>query len=102
VTGGAPSEWLEAVAPLLDVDVVARCPECEAEQPVGFDIQSFLLERLLNERPRLLQEIHLIASSYGWTLPDILALPRDHRRVLAAAVEDERAHAAHSGDRSRW
>ena len=86
----AAPERLDSVAPLLDVDVEARCPECDNVQLAAFDIQSFLLASLLNERAALLQDVHLLASSYGWPLHEILMLSRTERRALVAIIDEER------------
>jgi len=98
---GAAAEALDVAAPLLDLELEARCPECQLVQEVGFDVQSFLLGVLLAERPLLMQEIHLLASTYHWGLPDILALTRTTRRALVAAVDDERTRRLHAL-RSGW
>jgi hypothetical protein len=88
--GNAAAEVLEAAAPLLDLELDATCPECGAVQAVGFDIQSFLLRILLNDRPALVQDVHLLASTYHWPLASILELTRADRRALVAAVDDDR------------
>ncbi len=77
---------LEALAPLLDVELDAACAECGASQLVRFDIQSFTLQRLLDERERVLAEVHALASGYGWSLDEIVSLPRSLRRALAARL----------------
>ncbi len=77
---------LEALAPLLDVELDAACAECGASQLVRFDIQSFTLQRLLDERERLLGEVHALAGGYGWSLDEIVSLPRSLRRSLAARL----------------
>ena len=74
---------LEALAPLIDVDLDAPCTECGQPQSARFDIQSFTLQRLLDERDALLAELHTIAAGYGWSLGEILSLPRSLRRSLA-------------------
>jgi hypothetical protein len=84
------AETLEAVAPILDVDLDARCPECGTHQLAHFDVQSFLLQRLLNERERLLDEVHILAECYGWSLSEILGLARSTRRSLAQRIMDGR------------
>lgn len=77
---------LEALAPLLDVELDATCAECGASQLVRFDIQSFTLQRLLDERERLLGEVHALAGGYGWSLDEIVSLPRSLRRSLATRL----------------
>jgi hypothetical protein len=78
----ALGERLEAIAPLLDVELDARCAECAHPALARFDIQSFVLQRLLDERESVLDEVHTLASGYGWSLQDVLGLPRGLRRSL--------------------
>lgn len=73
---------LEALAPLLDVDLETTCAECSHAQPARFDVQTFVLQRLLNERDHLLAELHAIACGYGWSLTEILSLARSVRQSL--------------------
>jgi hypothetical protein len=73
---------LEALAPLLDVDLEAHCTDCGHAQLARFDIQSFVLQRLLDEREGVLGEVHALASGYGWSLHEILSLPCSLRRSL--------------------
>jgi hypothetical protein len=84
-------EALEALAPTLDVELDTVCAECGAHHPAGFDIEHYLLSALLEERPQLARDIHLLASTYGWSLSEILDLPRSQRRSLVALVEAERS-----------
>ena len=83
-------EAMEAVGPVLDVELDARCPHCEASQQVQFDIASFLLCALYRERRWLTSEVHRLATAYGWSLDEILAIPRSLRREYVALVEAER------------
>ena len=80
---------MEAIAPLINLELDAQCPECGQEQQVHFDLQHFLLSALSGERAQLMQEIHTLASNYGWSLTDILNLPRSQRRSLANLVGDD-------------
>lgn len=82
---------LEEVAPMLSVDVSARCPECSAPQQIRFDMQFYLLRALEQERIRLGREIHRIASTYQWSLDDILSLERSERRRLVQLIEADLA-----------
>jgi hypothetical protein len=81
---------LDVAAPALARDVVAACPDCGASQSVRFDLARFLVAALLRERGFLLRETHLLATTYGWSLAEILGLSRADRRTLArfCAAED--------------
>ena len=65
------------------------CPECGYEQPVHFNLQSFVLGALLNEHSRLVYEVHHLAKAYGWTLDDILNLPRSQRKACVELIASE-------------
>jgi hypothetical protein len=80
---------MDAVAPVLSLEMDARCPECGESQPVHFDIQSYLLSTLESEQERLVREVHRLATAYGWSLAEILGLPRRRRRAYAATIETE-------------
>jgi hypothetical protein len=80
---------MEDAAPVLDLDLDARCPECGADQGVHFDIQSYLLNTIIQKRPRLWRDLHRIASAYHWSRPEILELPRSERRELVELIEAE-------------
>jgi hypothetical protein len=82
-------QGMEDAAPTLDLELEANCPECNATQPVRFDIQSYLLNAIRQGRPRLLRDMHRIASAYHWPRRDILALPRSQRRDLVDLIEGE-------------
>lgn len=81
---------IEAAAPLLDLELTTRCPECQTQQDVHFDIQSFLLTTLMHEARWLAHEVHRIAVAYGWPLAEILGLSRSQRRTYVALIETER------------
>jgi hypothetical protein len=80
---------IEEVAPVLDLDIATACPECGAGQFVRFDVQFYLLRAIRQERAQLSQEIHRIASAYGWGLDEILGLERSERRALAELIESD-------------
>ncbi len=78
---------MEALSPLVDTELNASCPECGHGQQVHFDLQYYLLSAIQGERTHLMEEIHALASSYGWSLSEILNLPRSQRRALAGMVD---------------
>jgi len=86
------AQRLENCAPILDLELDAQCAECGHAQQAHFDVQSFVLQRLLNERDLLLHDIHTLAIGYGWPLGEILALPRSTRRSFAQLLSQKGAH----------
>ncbi|WP_428667459.1 hypothetical protein [Reyranella sp.] len=91
----AVHDALEAAAPILDTELDATCPECGAPTQTHFDLQHYLLTSILQEMPARTAEVHLLASTYGWSLHEILELDRKRRRAFAAAIERDRG--AHAG-----
>jgi hypothetical protein len=81
---------LNRIAPIIDLDMHACCPECGVDQTVHFDLQHFFLERLLQDRHWLLHEIHTLANAYRWRLDDILKLSRKDRKELTNLIDDQR------------
>jgi hypothetical protein len=85
----AVEESLTRMAPIIDLEMSARCPECAIDQAVHFDLQCFFLERLLQDRRWLMYEIHMIANAYGWSLDSILSLSRRERKELTNLIDDQ-------------
>jgi hypothetical protein len=75
------------VAPTLGLDLDATCPECSAHQALHFDVQEYLLGKLAIERPRLVDDVHVLASAYGWGYDEILSLRRSARRAHVALLD---------------
>jgi len=74
-------------APIVDLDVDAECPECSHKQAFNYNLQSYLLTAIKQDKKLLVQEIHMLASSYGWGLQDILGLPRTERKALVSFID---------------
>lgn len=87
--GEQVQQAMAQLAPMLQTEMKAICPECGQEQQVLFDIQSFLLNRLKNERKQTSWEIHRLASTYKWSHQEILDLPRSLRRLYVGYIESE-------------
>lgn len=80
---------MKDLAPIMDLEIEARCPECDQTQLVHFNIQYFLLYTLMAEQKQLALEVHRLAVSYAWSQNEILELPRSIRRNYVALVESE-------------
>jgi hypothetical protein len=62
------------------------CPACANQWQADFDIFSFLWAEVDAWAQRLLREIHLLASAYGWPEADILALSPRRRQAYLQMV----------------
>ncbi|UOQ64824.1 hypothetical protein [Hymenobacter volaticus] len=79
-------QQMETLGPVLITEITTSCPECGVSQQATFDMQSFLLTRLKNERKRLMVEVHAIALNYSWGHNEILNLPRTMRKTYAELI----------------
>jgi hypothetical protein len=82
---------LSAADPLTDLVLETACPYCGAANAVPFPLEESLLAALRRLGERLLEEIHLLASTYHWSEAEILALPAGRRRFYLARIAEETA-----------
>lgn len=79
----------EAVAqadPDADLQLDAPCPACGHHTSAVVDAASFVWAELDAWARGTLVEVHLLASTYGWTEPEVLSLsPRRRRHYLELA-----------------
>jgi hypothetical protein len=94
VDADAASAALEAADPALELDLTGTCPECHATQATPFSISRFLEAALRRDWGFLLREVHLIASTYHWSLDEILGLSRRDRQGFARLLIGEREAAS--------
>lgn len=66
--------------PQAEVELVLTCPACGNRWQALFDIVGFLWREIEAWAVRLLREVHALASAYGWSERDILALSPWRRR----------------------
>jgi len=88
-----PTGVVEAVeARMSDLDpqgetiLELRCAACGHQWRAALDIGSFFWQELAAEARRLLREVHLLASAYGWGEAEILALTPARRNAYLAQV----------------
>ncbi|HEX8556918.1 MAG TPA: hypothetical protein VF668_02390 [Pyrinomonadaceae bacterium] len=82
----AVSEEMERLDPQGNVRLSVECPRCGHGWQALFDICSYLRGELDAWARRLLREIHLLASAYGWRESDTLALSEWRRRLYVQMV----------------
>lgn len=77
---------MEQADPLASVSMPFTCPACgHAWQPL-FDINSFFWSEINAWAFRMLREVHLLASAYGWSEAEILALSAWRRQCYLEMV----------------
>jgi hypothetical protein len=67
-------ERLAAADPLGDAELALACPECRFEWSVRLDIGAWLWSELESWSRRTVLDVHALASAYGWTEAEVLAL----------------------------
>jgi hypothetical protein len=73
--------------PGADTRIAVACPGCGHAFERRFDIGAYLWDALDDWAQRTLAEVHLLASAYGWSEPQILALAATRRRHYIALVQ---------------
>jgi len=74
-------EYMAEADPQADVRLAMICPACDHRWQATFDIVSYLWSEIHDWAVRLLGEVHLLASAYGWREADILAMNPLRRQV---------------------
>jgi hypothetical protein len=72
--------------PHEDIEFALTCPRCSQHWQAPLDIAAFLWAELNEWAVRLLRDVHVLASVYGWREPDILALSPARRRLYLEMI----------------
>ena len=67
--------------PQADINMDIVCPACQHHWLLNFDIIRYLWEEINDWAFRLLQEVALIAKTFGWSEKDILDMSRFRRNL---------------------
>lgn len=88
-----PEELVNAIAaamsdtdPQAMVELALECPTCAHRWLAVFDIATYLWRELDAWARRTLQDVHRLASAYGWHEADVLALSPTRRRAYLELV----------------
>ena len=84
----APPEVTDTVAahmaeadPQADVQLDLRCPACVHGWQAAFDVMAFFWGEIDRWARRVLQEVHVLATAYGWSEADILSMSAMRRQA---------------------
>jgi hypothetical protein len=83
----AISERMAELDPDADLQLALNCPQCHHAWEAPLDIVSYLWTEIHGWAIRLLREIHLLASAYGWREADVLALSPGRRQAYLEMIE---------------
>lgn len=67
-------EQIGQAAALANLTISATCPACSHRWEIVFDIVSYFWSEINAWAMRMMREIHVLASTYGWSEADILAM----------------------------
>jgi hypothetical protein len=87
-------DWLrEAGDALAELDPLAAftlacvCPECAVMQDHAVDLEGWALAQLRRRQLTLFEEVHCLALAYGWSEPEVFALPPWRRDAYVRLIE---------------
>lgn len=80
------SSRLAALDPLVDVQLGASCDGCGHAWDAPFDVAQFLWSEIEAATRGLLADVHELATAYGWSEPDVLALTPERRQAYLELV----------------
>lgn len=80
-------ERMAEVDPQGDVELAVTCAACGYQWQALFDIASFVWREIGAWAKRMLGEVHLLASAYGWAEADILRMSAWRRQCYLDMVQ---------------
>lgn len=92
-SSGLPQEVIDAISsrmeemdPQANLQIDLTCPSCGIKWSSPFDIMPFLWVKVDAWAKRTLREVHLLASSYGWSEAEILAMSQWRRQAYLEMI----------------
>jgi hypothetical protein len=83
----ALSERMSELDPQGDVQFALTCPQCSHRWDAPLDIAAFVWSEIHAWAVRLLRDVHVLASTYGWREADILAMRPSRRQAYLELIE---------------
>jgi len=80
------AEYMSECDPQAEVLFNLECPTCRHKWDKIFDILTFLWEEISMYSKSLLQEVHSLATAYGWREEDILSMSSARRQYYLQMV----------------
>ena len=83
----AAVERIAKADPHAEIALAVTCPRCGSGERAIFDIVSFFWRELEGFAIRILREVHVLATAYGWDEARILNMSATRRRCYLEMVE---------------
>ncbi len=74
--------------PLVAFSVTSGCPACGTEAEIEVDLEALALQRLAAQQRQLLRDVHVLASRYGWSEAEVMALSPARRARYVELIAD--------------
>jgi hypothetical protein len=78
--------WLDEHHPMLDIALDVECPECGSRWREAVDVAGHVWGDIDLEVRRLLSEVAILARTYHWSEPEILAMSKQRRAHYLEAL----------------
>jgi hypothetical protein len=82
----AIEEGFAEADPLAEIRLHFECPACSASFDENMDLGRFVWATIDSQAKRLLRDVHILASTYGWSEGQILALSPSRRSTYLQLV----------------
>ena len=80
------SERMSEMDPQAEIELSLHCVSCGERWNEVFDVESFFWTELQAWAVRLLEDVHQLAASYGWSEADILAMSATRRSAYLSMI----------------
>ena len=77
---GRVERAMAAMAPEVSRPIAGTCPACNTDVQAGLHLPTLVMAELRGAAYSVLNDVHQIASAYGWNETTILALPGSRRQ----------------------
>jgi hypothetical protein len=80
------SERMSEADPQAEIELSLHCDSCGERWNEIFDVESFFWTEIQAWAVRLLEDVHQLAASYGWSEADILAMSATRRSAYLSMI----------------
>jgi hypothetical protein len=80
---------MQQLAPQVELEMTAVCPECQTPFVTPFDFAAFFWGEAKGNLSQLEREVHFLAWHYHWPEPAILSMMRPKRRRYVELLQEE-------------